>query len=39
MKPLSPRAAQALRELMDLWNRALSEPVPQDMLDLVGKLK
>lgn len=39
MKQLTPRTAQALRELMEHWNRALSEPVPQDMLELVKKLQ
>lgn len=39
MKQLSPRTAQALRELVEHWNRALQEPVPQDMLDRLAKLK
>ena len=39
MKPLSPRTEQALRELVDLWNRALLEPVPQGMLKTLERLK
>ena len=38
MKPLSERGRQALQELIDLWNQAVSEPVPQDMLDKLNEL-
>jgi hypothetical protein len=39
VKPLSQRAKAALKELMRSWDEALSEPVPDDMKELLAKLK
>jgi hypothetical protein len=39
MKPLCPRAKAALKDLMRSWDAALSEPVPEDMKELLARLK
>jgi hypothetical protein len=39
MKPVGPRTQAALKELMRSWDEALSERVPDDMKELLAKLK
>jgi hypothetical protein len=39
MRPIAPRTKAALKELMRAWDEALSEPVPDDMKELLAKLK